>query len=222
MKTDAELKKDVIAELDWAPSVDASQIGVEVLDGIVTLVGRVSSFSQKWDAEAAVQHVVGVKALAVEVDVVLPGDCRRNDSDIARTVVNVLDWTTCLPRNAVSVMVENGWVGLRGEVEWAYQRQAAVQAVRHLMGVVGVSDAIMIKPGVSPGLVKADIRAAMRRRASFDAENIVIHVDGAEVTLSGTAASWAERQLANTCAWSTPGVENVIDKMLIARLSLVA
>lgn len=217
MKADAELKKDVIAELDWAPSVDASQIGVQVSAGVVTLVGHVSSFSQKWDAEAAVQRVVGVNALAVEIDVVLPSSSHRDDSDIARTALNVLEWATYLPRNSVSVMVESGWVTLSGEVEWAYQRQSAAAAVRNLMGVVGVSDNITIKPGVSSQLVKSDIEAAMRRRASVQAEKIQITVHGADVTLAGTVSTWAERQLANRSAWSTPGVRNVIDKMSISR-----
>src|SRR5450755_4002741 len=148
MKTDAQLQQDVIAELNWEPSVNAAQIGVEVKDGIVTLAGHVSSYAEKYAAERAAQRVCGVKALAVEMNVNLPGSSKRIDADIARSAENVLEWMTYLPKDCVKVKVEGVWITLSGEVAWEYQRQAAVSAVRYLMGVTGVSDQIAIKPKV--------------------------------------------------------------------------
>ena len=127
MKTDAQVQQDVIAELKWEPSINAAQIGVEVKDGIVTLAGHVSSYAEKWDAERAAQRVSGVKALAVEMDVKLPGSSKRNDADIARSAKDVLQWTTYLPKDRVKVMVEKGWITLSGDVDWEYQRRAAVE-----------------------------------------------------------------------------------------------
>ena len=217
MKTDTQLQQDVSAELKWEPSVhNAAQIGVEVKDGVVTLTGHVNSYAEKWSAERAAQRVSGVKALAVEMDVKLPGSSKRNDADIARSAENVLQWTTSLPRDCVKVMVENGWITLTGEVEWAYQSQAAVKAVRDLIGVTGVSDQIVIKPKVSVSAVKSDIEAALKRRAIADAQNISVKIQGADVTLTGKVHSWPERELAEDAAWNTPGVRKVVDLITVA------
>lgn len=216
MKTDTQLQQDVMAELKWEPSVNAAQIGVEVKDGVVTLTGHANSFAEKWNAERAAQRVAGVKALAIEMDVTLPGSSKRNDADIARSAENVLQWTADLPKDGVKVMVENGWITLSGEVDWEYQRQAAMRAVRNLLGVTGVSDEIAIKAKLPLSAVKSDIEAALMRRAIDDAQNISVEVRGAEVTLRGEVHSWSERELAEHAAWSTPGVQRVVDLITVA------
>ena len=216
MKTDTQVQQDVIAELKWEPSVNAAQIGVEVKDGIVTLAGHVSSYAEKLGAERAAQRVSGVKALAIEMDVKLSGSSKRTDADIAGSVENVLQWMTSLPKDGVKVMVEKGWVTLSGEVDWDYQRQDAARGVRHLMGVIGVSDQIAIKPKVSLSAVKSDIEAALKRRAKADAQRISVEIRGADVTLTGTVHSWSEREAARHAAWGTPGVRNVVDNITIA------
>jgi osmotically-inducible protein OsmY len=215
MKTDHQLQLDVIAELSWEPSVNAEDIGVEVKDGIVTLAGHVASYAEKIDAERATMRVSGVKALAVEMDVKLLGSSTRNDVDIARSVDNVLQWTTYLPEKSVKIKVEAGWVTLSGEVTWEFQRQAAISAVRYLLGVKGVNDQLIIKPKVSAPVVKADIEAALKRRAQKDANEISVSVHGTDVTLSGKAHSWSERELATHTAWGSPGVKSVVDNITL-------
>ena len=215
MKTDSQLQQDVMAELKWEPAVQAQHIGVEVTDGVVTLSGHVHSYCEKWRAEQAAQRVAGVSALAVEVDVQLLGTSQRVDADIARTAENVLLWTGILPKAALKVLVENGWLTLTGTLDWDFQRKTAVNAVRHLMGVTGVSNQIVITPTVTFSAVKADIEAALVRRASLDTEAISVQVVGSEVWLSGTVHSWAERDLATHAAWGTPGVHKVVDHMTI-------
>jgi osmotically-inducible protein OsmY len=215
MKTDEQLQRDVTAELSWEPSVHASQIGVEVKDGVVTLAGHVGSYAEKWEAERAALRVFGVKALAVEMDVKLPALGRRTDADIAQSAKNVLSWATSVPDDAITVMVEGGWITLSGIVEWQYQKQAATDAVRSLAGVKGVSDQIGIEPGATSAAVKADIETALLRRAKADTQKISVEVTGSEVVLSGTVQSWSERDLATQCAWSAPGVHHVIDRMTL-------
>jgi osmotically-inducible protein OsmY len=215
MKTDSQLQSDVIAELAWEPSIHSEEIGVEVKGGVVTLAGHVGTYLEKLEVERAALRVVGVKALAVEIDVRLAGFNARTDGDIARTVENVLQWTTCLPKDAVAIMVEGGWVTLSGEVQWDYQRKAAVDAVRYLMGVKGVSDLIAIKPIVSAPLVKADIEAALLRRARKDSNSISVSVDGNDVTLSGYVHDWSERDLATQTAWGSPGVRSVTNNTTV-------
>ena len=165
MKTDTQLKQEVLDELKWESAINAAKIGVEVNDGVVTLVGQVGSFAEKWDAERAVQRIAGVSALAVEIEVTLQGSSKRNDTDIARAADHVLAWTSVLPKDAVKVLVEDSWITLSGEVSWEYQREAAAAGVRYLIGVRGVSNNISLNPEVSLSAVKTGIEAALKRRA---------------------------------------------------------
>ncbi len=215
MKTDIQLQRDVIEELRWEASINATQIGVAVKDGIITLSGDVSTYAEKWDAEQAAQRVSGVRGIAVDICVSLPGPDSRTDADIVRAAENVLQWTALLPLDGVKVMVENGWVTLSGEVDWDYQRQSATRAVRYLLGVTGVSDQIALKPVVSQNEVKADIEAALRRRAADDAKSIIVEVRGPQVTLSGTTPTWAQSELARHAAWSAPGVCQVLNNITV-------
>ena len=223
MKTDGQLQQDLIAELKWEPALHAAQIGVEVDGGVVTLAGTVGSYAEKWQAERAAQRVAGVRALAVEIEVELPALGRRNDADIARAAQNTLDWIAALPVDGVKVLVEDGWVTLSGQVDWQYQRQAASDAVRDLLGVVGLSNQIGIRAvpsqkEVQPdaqAVIQSDIEAALRRRAKSDAQTISVAVDTGDVTLTGTVHSWSERELAMHSAWGAPGVRTVIDRMTL-------
>jgi len=216
MKTDSQLQRDVSTELEWEPSVHAARIGVEVKDGVVTLAGQVDSYAEKWNAERAAQRVAGVKAMTTELKVHLAGLSKRTDADVAEAVENVLEWTSSLPAGAVKVMVEGGWVTLSGDVDWQYQRQAANDSVRCLMGVTGISDQISIKPSVTATAVKSDIEAALKRTSIADAKQISVAVHGSDVTLSGTVHSWDGRDTATNSAWGTPGVRNVVDLMTLA------
>ena len=215
MKSDKQIQQDVMAELSWEPSVNAAHIGVEVSDGIVTLTGHVTHYAEKLHAEQAAQRVDGVKALTVEMDVTLPGAGKRSDSDIAQSANSVLRWTTYLPTDHIKIKVENGRISLSGEVEWDYQRQGAVEAVHHLQGVTGVNNEITLKPQASASVVKADIEAALKRRAQKHAQAISVEVQGGDVTLTGIVNSWSERALAINSAWRAPGVRNVNDNMTV-------
>lgn len=216
MTSDKALQQAVQDELGWEPSLNATHIGVAVGDGVVTLSGQVESFAEKWAAESAAQRVYGVRALAVELTVDLPSTAERADSDIARSVISTLEWMNQLPAHAVQVVVEKGQVTLNGSLDWEYQRELASSAVRHLLGVRGLHNQIVLKPKVKLSAVKADIELALQRRAEQDAQDIQVRVDGAEVTLSGTVHSWSERNLATHTAWGTPGVHRVVDQLTFA------
>jgi osmotically-inducible protein OsmY len=216
MMTDTQLQKDVMAELKWDSSIDATKIGVEVDNDVVNLSGHAENYAQKWSAERAVQKVCGVKALVVNIKVVLQESNNRSDADIARTAEIVLEWTTNWPKDHVKVMVECGWVLLSGELNYKYQRQLAAASVRRLMGVTGVSNQIAVKPSLSSLSIKSDIHAALRRRALIDAEEIVVTVNGGNVNLFGVAQSWSERDMVSDCVWSKPSLNYVTDNISVA------
>jgi len=216
MKTDKQLQSDVIAELNWEQSINASKIGVEVSGGVVTLAGHVDSYADKWSAETAAQRVAGVKSLTVEIDVKLIGLSERSDTDIAHSANNILQWTSSLTDDAIKVMVENGWITLTGEVDWNYQRIAAATALRNLTGVTGLTNKVSVKPTVSISALRSDIETALKRQALKDVSKIGVEINGSEVILSGTVHSWSERNMVRQSAWNTPGVFKVIDNITFA------
>lgn len=213
MKTDAELKRDLEEELAWDPEVKADAIGVAVQNGIVTISGHLETYPEKWAVERAVNRVDGVRALALDLDVRLSPDHRRDDTEIARAAEQALRSHTSLPREAVRVTVDKGWIMLRGEVDWAFQRRAAEEAVRNLVGVVGVSDEISLKYRATPAGIEQRIREALTRQAQREAKHMDIRIDNGIVTLRGTVHSQHERAAAHGAAWAAPGVRGVVDEL---------
>jgi len=216
MKTDSELQRDVVYELEWEPGVDAADIGVSVEDGVVRLNGVVRSLTEKWTAERAAQRVEGVRAVTDGLAVVLPGDARDDDAEIARAAATALDWYSSVPRERIKILVKQRRITLEGEVEHSYQKDAAEGAVRNLAGVEGVDNMITVKPGVSEADVKYSIFKALERAAEAESQNITVETRGGCVILRGTAKTWAERDEAERAAWAAPGVNEVQNQIQVA------
>lgn len=211
MSRDHHLQEAVLAALAWEPDVDAGHIGLTADNGVVTLTGHVASLAAKRAAEAAACGVRGVKAVAEELEVRLPSEVISDDAQICAAAIDRLAWNTSVPKDAVKIRVEKGWVTLEGELDWHYQRQAAEADIRQLAGVTGLSNLIVIKPPVKASNISDDILHALHRSWFFDTKTIDVTVENGRVHLTGTVTSPHDRQTAAATAWSAPGVVDVIN-----------
>lgn len=216
MKTDSQIQSDVTQELKWDPSVTHEHVGVSVSDGVVTLSGTVPTYVEKSAAERAAQRVAGVKAVVEKIEVKISGAHIRDDQDIAKAIVDQFKWNVQIPEDSVKASVEDGWVDLRGEVEWNFQRTAAETSVRGLSGVKGVLNNIVIKEKkVQPEVIKKRIEEALKREAEREARRIAVEVRGNRVILTGNVRSFQEMQDARGAAFSAPGVTMVENNLHI-------
>jgi osmotically-inducible protein OsmY len=216
MKSDRDLQNEVLAALEWEPGVKAAHIGVTVSDGVVTLRGTLSTLQEKRIAESAARHLVGVRAVANDLDVSPTGNAVRSDSAIAEVAANALEWDSAVPDGAVKVTVRNGWVTLTGTVAHQFEKSAAELVVHRLYGVKGLANSIDVKPCVSADDVKFKIEEALKRSAAIDSQRISVDARGGSVVLTGTVRSLAERDDAERAAWAAPGVTKVEDRLVIA------
>src|ERR1700754_2523918 len=196
MRTNEDIQRDVELELEWEPDINARNVAIKVADGVVTLTGFVSSYSDKYEAERVVKRVRGVKAVANELEVKLVSGSERLDPDIARDAVEELRRDLPYGSENIQVTVRQGWITLDGQVDWDFQRRNAEAAVRHIKGAKGVINLIRIKERVSTADVKRKIEEALKRSAEFDASRITVMTEGGKITLRGRVRSWVEREQA--------------------------
>lgn len=215
MKSDKELQHDIMEDLRWDPSIDASKIGVAVSSGVLTLTGGVPSYFLKQTAERIAKRVAGVRAVANDIEVQLPSAVQKTDGGIATTALNALKWSASVPDENIKVSVTKGWVTLEGNVEWNYQREAAEKAVEALIGVKGVTNRIAVSPHIKSREVKSEIKAALHRYAELESRNIEVDALDSTVTLRGSVRSWAERKEAENAAWMAPGVTQVKNEIVV-------
>lgn len=213
--TDRQLRHNILDALEWEPSIDAAEIGVSVENGVVALRGDVRSYSERAAAEHVTLAVYGVKAVANDLEVRLRNEQERTDTDIAQSVLSALKWNSRVPADRITASVSQGWVTLKGRVDWQYQRVTAESVVRDLIGVRGVTNSIVLEPHASAADVKTKIEAALKRSAELDARRINVSVADGKVTLTGNVHAWFERDEARRAAWAAPGVKNVEDWLAV-------
>jgi len=215
MRTNAELQKDVQDAIKWEPLLNAAEIGVTVKDGVVTLTGTVDSYAKKSEAEVAAKNVSGVKAVVENIDMFSSDWAKKDDNEIANEIINAFKWSIKVPSDKVKIKVEKGWVTLEGELTWNYQKEAAKDIVKNLLGVTGVLNNITIKSETKEQIEKKDVENALRRNWSIGDKDIKVAVSGHNVTLTGAVNSWYQKDDAGRIAFNAPGVWNVNNELVV-------
>lgn len=215
MKNNSELQTDVQNAIKWEPLLNAAEIGVTAKDGVVSLTGVVDSYVKKMEAENAAKKVIGVKALVEKIEVKFPSAWTRTNNEIAKEVLSALKSNWTLPNDKLTVIVEDGWVTLEGELPWNYQREAAKNAVNYLSGVKGVTNNIKIKSESHDVIDQEEIEDAIARSWSVDDNDIQVKVSGTTVTLYGSVTSWYQKEEAERIAWKTSGIWHVKNELVV-------
>ncbi len=215
MRTDGQIKQDILDELVFQPNIDETQIGVIVEDGVVTLTGIVDDFYKKVAAEKAIKKIKGVRAVAEDIEVKYGTEYQKTDKEIAKAIVGAFEWNTAVPEDKISIEVRNGWITLSGVVEFWYQKDAARCVIKNIIGVKGIMNNIEIVPSIAVEQVQEKINSAFKRLADIEAENITVEVDQNTVTLHGIVNSIKEKEEAANTAYLAPGINRVVNKLSV-------
>ena len=216
VKSDEHIHQDVLRELRWDSRVDDTEVGVEVDQGVVTLTGTVANYAKKLAAREAAHRVTGVLDVADDIHVKMPGSPGRTDTEIAQAVRQTLEWDVLVPDTRITSTVADGWVTLEGSVDRLRERDDAERAVRHLHGVRGVQNTLMVRPPtVKPERVREVIEEALERSAEHEVKRIQVQVSDGAVTLTGRVRSYAEKRAVMGAVSHAPGVHTVEDHLRI-------
>ena len=216
MRTDEQIRDDIMAEIDFDPKVEATDNGVTVKDGAVTLHGTVHSYFEELAVIKAAKRVKGVHAVVEEIKIKYPSDTQIDDLDIAERIAHLCEWNTTFRKYDIKAEVKSGHVTLSGNVDWQYQRADVRDFVSRLRGVNSVTNAITIRPHASQLDVKRKISEALHRSATLESSKINVDVADGQVTLKGHVKAWYDRKLAEDAACSAPGVTKVVDHIQIS------
>jgi len=216
VKSDSQIKSDVLNELKWDSRVDETDVGVQVKEGIVTLAGSVNVYAKKIAAREAAHRVHGVLDVVDELQVKVPGIGARTDTDIARAVRDALQWDAFVPDEKITSTVSLGIVTLEGSVQTWSQRADAERVVRGLAGVRGVINQITVAAkALDASRIKTDIEEALERQAEREARRIGITIKDGVVTLTGRVRSWVEKDTIDRVVGFAPGVRRVDDRLVV-------
>lgn len=215
MKNNETLQKDVQDAIKWEPLMNAAEIGVTAIDGVITLSGTVNSYLKKRQAENAAKNVSGVKAVIENILVHFECDSNKPDVEIASEVIYALKCCWEITSSDIQVKVDDGWVTLFGEQQWNFQKQVAINTINNLSCVKGVINNITLKTNNHEAVRQIDLERALERNWSIDDKKITVAVDGNKVTLSGIVNSLYQKDEAEKITWNGAGVWTVENNLVV-------
>ena len=141
MKTDYEIKEDVLSELAWQPNIDETNIGVIVEDGVVTLSGVVDNYTKKVAAEKAVENLLGVKGVVNSIKIKQAVE----PTQIKERITKAFERSADVNARNVTVSIDGHTVTLRGTVNSMAEKDEAQRAAYFAPSVYEVKNELKVK-----------------------------------------------------------------------------
>lgn len=211
-----KLRRYVLEELNFDPRIDASAVAVSVDRRIVSLTGHVHSVADKLAIVDAVKRLKGVRGIVVDLEVRPTAEFKIEDEEIAKRAAAVLAWHRLVPKDAVKVTVEDGYLTLSGTVDWNFQKGAVEEDMRKLAGITGIRNDISLRSASQKSDIRQSIKEAMRRLADVHSSNVNVDVDEeGHVKLKGRVVGWQARNAVEDAAWMVAGVRDVDNRVRI-------
>lgn len=219
IRSDEEVKKDIVDELYWDTRIDASQVTVAVADGVVTLDGEVPTYADIVGARAAAYDIEGVMEVVdtLTVRYATPPPLPI-DTVIRDRAINLLTWDTVVEEEDITVTVRNGVVTLDGTVNAHWKRMFVENKIAGISGVLAIENKLAVVPMESIGdeLIAQDVVSAIDRDVRVNVEDVEVEVDDGVVTLTGDVPRWDAKQAAGLDASLTAGVIKVENQLRLA------
>lgn len=210
--SDLAVQTRVGEELEWSPDVDASSVAIAVERGIVALFGEVATSAERLAATRAAGRTRGVRTVVNHLRV---HPTRAPAPELARIVSRCLAAASNVP-TSVTAEVRGRSVRLSGEVDWDFQRHAAVRTTQYLRGVEVVENCITLRPRASLAADAGEaIMDALTRTSALDPRHLEVIVSGDTVTLTGIVRSLLEREAAAAVAWRSSAVARVDNRIVV-------
>lgn len=211
-RSDQQIKVDVVNQLDWNASVDASNIKVAVSGGEVTLTGTVDYFSVRRAAGDIASVIPGVRDISNKIKVSYPSAVKSpSDSEIRTNVNKLLLWDSTVFSFEIDVLVKDGEVTLEGSVDAFWKKKHAERLVSGVLGVKNVVNKLAVTPTdkYADRVIAKSITDALDRMDLVKASNIEVRVHDGVVTLAGEVPSWNAKKAVGNAAEFTAGVSSV-------------
>ncbi|MFN2235652.1 MAG: BON domain-containing protein [Anaerolineales bacterium] len=217
-RTDEQLKKNIVDQLFWDDSIDASGVKVEVSNGKATLSGNVLKYSAKDAASSAAWLVNGIQDVDNRLQVQFPSNIPiLTDEEIQRKAIEVLTWNADIHGLTISVSVTEGLVILDGTVASYWQRNKAKKLVSDILGVVDIINQLIVVPTelLTDQTVAENIQTALKNSPHIDGSAVKVSVKDGIVRLKGSVPTSHDRMQALIVVGNCRGVIDIINEIRV-------
>ena len=215
LRSDQDTRQDVVDALTCDIRVDASNLDVEVVNGVVYLRGTVPSYFEKRTATEIVNRIKGVVDVVNELRVVPVTP--RTDQEITDDVRAALVRDVWVDERKITVNTINGVVYLAGTVDSYTEKSYAEGDAWSVPGVIDVINNIVIAPSPTrtDDEIAQEVRNDLARNIRIDPSRMSVNVVNGTVTLRGTVSTVEQKWLAEEVAWWTAGVRDVLNELQV-------
>lgn len=216
-QADQQVRQSVLGSLCHDMRIDATNLVVEVIGGVVHLYGTVPSYAQKVTIGELTRRIKGVAGIQNNV-VVSFAHTSFSGLAIKRAVRERLSSDARLQSpDQIDILVNRGVVTLTGTTPTYDQKIDAAEDAWPVEGVVNVINDIAVVPMArrTDAEITADVRALLARDPSVDPSNLEVSVVNGTVVLQGTVPSYYQIDEVANDVRRVAGVVNVANDLTV-------